>query len=90
MGTIKRSLTLIAMLAAFILVGAATLVWKTGYSIPEMDWNSDGETSLSEMWIAIDVGRRPTKQDGMDCQEYFNLKDGLPIRVYCPGSAANG
>ncbi|EGK70166.1 hypothetical protein METUNv1_03553 [Methyloversatilis universalis FAM5] len=88
MGKIKRSLAAIAVLAVLILVGVATLVWQTGYSISEMDWDSDGETSLAELWRAIDVGRRSAKRDGVYCQEFFNLKDGLPIRVDCPESTA--
>lgn len=88
MGEIRRSLGAIAVLGILTVVGVTVLVWKTGYSISEMDWDSDGETSLAEMWRAIDVGRRPTKHDGEDCHEFFNLKDGLPIRVDCPESAA--
>ena len=88
MGKIKRWLAAIAILAVLIVAGVATLVWKTGYSISDMDWNSDGETSVAEMWSAIDVGHRPVERDGIICQEFFNLKDGLPIRVDCPESVA--
>lgn len=84
MGTMKQSLVAIGVLAILLGLGIAILVWRTGYSVSEMDWDSDGETSLGEMWRSIDVGRRPTKKDGMECQEFYSLKDGLPIRIVCP------
>ncbi len=88
MGKIKLSLAAISMLAVLIMAGVVTLVWNTGYSISDMDWNSDGETSVAEMWRAIDVSNRPVERNGIVCQEFFSLKDGLPIRVDCPDSAA--
>lgn len=68
-------------------LGIAILVWRTGYSISEMDWDSDGETSLGEMWRSIDVGRRSTAKNGMECQEFYSLKSGLPVRIDCPNKS---
>jgi hypothetical protein len=88
-GKVKQSFTAIGILAASLAVGVSILVWRTGYSITEMDWNSDGRTTVGEIWRAVDVGHRITINDGMTCQEYFSLKDGLPIRVVCPDVSAN-
>jgi hypothetical protein len=50
----------------------------------DMDWNSDGRTSLAELARSLDVGVRPTSPDVRACREFFSLKDGLPMRVQCP------
>ena len=83
MGKMKQSMRAIGVLAVMIGLGVAILIWRTGYSIHEMDWDSDEQTSFAEMWRAIDVGRRSVQKEGVDCQEFFSLKDGLPIRVDC-------
>ncbi|MGN7919618.1 hypothetical protein [Lysobacter sp. 22409] len=54
-----------------------------GYSWSDMDWNRDGNTSLSEFLSAGDVGMRKTKRYDRDCKEYFSYKDGLPIKTVC-------
>lgn len=91
MGKMRKPLSALVLLALVIVLAVAALIRQTGYSVSEMDWNSDGETSVAEMWRAIDVGRRPTVQDGVECQEYFRFKDGLPVRIDCPkiGSPRN-
>ncbi len=84
MGKIGQLLVAVGLVLVMLGAGAAILVLRTGYSIQEMDWNSDGETTVSEMLRAIDIGRRTIKKNGLVCQEYFNFKDGLPVRVVCP------
>ncbi|WP_408950460.1 hypothetical protein [Lysobacter sp. Hz 25] len=54
-----------------------------GYSWSDMDWNRDGNTSLSEFLSAGDVGMRQTKRYDRDCKEYFSYKDRLPIKTVC-------
>ncbi|THF61970.1 hypothetical protein [Pseudothauera rhizosphaerae] len=84
MGKIGRFLIVVGLVLVMLGAGAGILVLRTGYSIQEMDWNSDGETTVSEMLRAIDIGRRSIRKDGLECQEYFSFKDGLPVRVVCP------
>lgn len=48
-----------------------------------MDWNQDGHTSLGEFLASGDVGRRPISVDGRNCSEFFDDKDGLPLKRVC-------
>jgi hypothetical protein len=84
MGKMKQSLIVLVALGVLIAGGMVTLILNAGYSIDEMDWDSDGRTTLTEMFRSIDVRRREVKRDGVECQEFYNLKDGLPVRVDCP------
>ena len=54
-----------------------------GYSWNEMDWNSDGSTSLREFILSSDIGKRPIEVEGKKCQEYFAYKDGLSVKTIC-------
>jgi len=58
--------------------------WKQGYSWTEMDWNQDGSTSIVELFMASDIGKRIITKDDKPCIEYFSFKDGLPIKTECP------
>jgi hypothetical protein len=40
-----------------------------GYSLEEMDWNNDGETSLNELLDASDIGKRTTIENNKTCTE---------------------
>lgn len=84
MGKMKQSLLAVVALGVLIAAGVVTLIWTTGYSIKEMDWNADGRITLAEMFLSIDVSHRPVKREGVECREFYNLKDGLPVRVDCP------
>ena len=79
----SAALSVTGVIVVSVLV-ASVLIWKTGYSIPQMDWDLDGNTSLSEMFDAIDIGHRSINNDEMICQEYFRLKDGIRVRLDCP------
>ena len=57
--------------------------WSQGYSWKEMDWNEDGNTSAWEFLAASDVGKRLIDKDGKHCDEFYAMKDGLPIKVVC-------
>lgn len=57
--------------------------FKTGYTLKEMDWNNSGMTSISEILFAGDVGKRKINIDTLDCVEFFDFKDGLPIKLIC-------
>jgi len=84
MGEIKRMVAVIVSLGFTASIGGALLIWRTGYSVAEMDWDANGRTSLAEMLNALDVGRRLTTRNGVVCKEYFDLKDGLLVRLDCP------
>lgn len=61
----------------------AVAAWRTGYSWADMDWNSDGTTSVREFFATNDVGRRPVTRQGRMCIEFFQLEDGRPLRITC-------
>ncbi len=67
--------------AYFVVRGISSL--HQGYSWKEMDWNQDGTTSISEFFLASDIGKRETTIDGKKCVEYFAYKDGLPVKINC-------
>ncbi len=62
------------------------------YSWREMDWNSDGSTSIVELLAASDTGKRSVDLLGQKCTEYFAFKDGLTVKTVCPDNsrASNG
>ena len=64
----------------------ACVSWKKGYSWKDMDWNQNGETSLTEFFQASDVGVRETQKEGKACMEYYDYKDGLQIKIVCSSS----
>lgn len=78
-----KIIAFIVAVSALSIVVIAFLIWNKGYLLSEMDWDADGKTSLSEMLDALNIGRRPIMKDGVQCQEFFRLKDGLPVRVDC-------
>jgi hypothetical protein len=48
-----------------------------------MDWNQDGETSVSEVILVIDVGKRYAIKNEGNSVEYFAYKDGLAVKDIC-------
>jgi len=54
-----------------------------GYSWAEMDWDSDGTTSISEFFASSDIGKRREVENGRGCIEYFAYKDGLAVKKVC-------
>jgi hypothetical protein len=85
--------TIIISIAAFIITILGFIVFffiqalNTGYTIKEMDWNNNGKTSISEIYESLDVGKRDVElNDTMKCIEYFDLKDGMPMKTICPGN----
>jgi len=57
--------------------------WGKGFPWEDMDWNQNGETSLAEFFRTTDVGVREIQKDGKTCKEYYDYKDGLPIKIVC-------
>ena len=76
--------SIVFIVFAIVGSGLATLVWRSGYSIAEMDWDGDGATSVSEMLKSVDIGSRLVVKGGVECIEYFQFKDGVALRVLCP------
>ncbi|MEC9406498.1 MAG: hypothetical protein VX549_04425 [Pseudomonadota bacterium] len=87
MGKVTR-MVLLVVSALAVLAGVwaafAAHAGMSRFAWTEMDWNSDGTTSLSELLQSADVGKRTIQQDGRECVEYFAFKDGLPTKVVCP------
>jgi hypothetical protein len=54
-----------------------------GYGWREMDWNSDGRTTLSEFLASADIAKRSVQRGQDVCWEYYALKDGFPVRTDC-------
>jgi hypothetical protein len=59
---------------------------RAGYSWDEMDWDSDGRTTVREFFATNGVGRRPITRGGRMCVEFFRLEDERPLKVTCPAS----
>lgn len=71
---------------AFIYVGALIVAnWMSDHSSADSDWNSDGKTTLFELFEGIDIGKRELVIQNLNCVEYFAYKDGLPIKTLCNG-----
>ncbi|MGE0117383.1 MAG: hypothetical protein AB7S71_04235 [Dongiaceae bacterium] len=79
---VRVLLTVAVVLAAFI-VWRVTPSLQQNYSWTEMDWNGDGATSIGEFLESADVGSREVNRSGIDCIEYFTMKDAVPIRLDC-------
>ncbi|BBE72860.1 hypothetical protein OHA_1_02459 [Pleomorphomonas sp. SM30] len=54
-----------------------------GYAWTEMDWNSDGATSISEFIASSDIGKLKTNDGERSCIEYYSYKDASTIRLDC-------
>ncbi len=65
----------------FVLVLIAAL--NQGYGRSEMDWNSDGATSISELFVSSDIGKRQTIIDDHVCDVYFAYKDARTVKQIC-------
>lgn len=72
---------LLAVLIHLVLWGSAVV--GQGYGWNEMDWNSDGRTSVIELLESADIGRREQLERGVTCIDYFSYKDGLSVRKWC-------
>ncbi|HEY5021722.1 MAG TPA: hypothetical protein VII30_04455 [Gemmatimonadaceae bacterium] len=78
-------------IAVLLLVGVLLIpALRSGYGWSERDWNRDGHTSISEFFHAADIRTRSVKQNGLNCLEYYQLKDGLPVRVDCAALRGGG
>jgi hypothetical protein len=54
-----------------------------GYQWSDMDWDSNGSTSIFDLLLAGDIGSRELNIDGKSCREYFFYKDARPIKTVC-------
>lgn len=74
----------IGVLVAVYLVFRSISSFRQGYSWHEMDWSQKGNTSISDFFAASDIGKREVIQEGRKCIEYYEYKDGLPVKTICP------
>ena len=76
----------VALLVIFFLWLGAIGFWSIakGYSLEEMDWDQNGSTSIQEIFMSSDIGKRNIKQSGKMCIEYFSFKDGMSVKIVCP------
>lgn len=72
----------LVVLEYFVLCGVASL--RQGYSWKEMDWQQRGSTSIADVFAASDIGKRDVVVNGKTCVEYYEYKDGLPVKTDCP------
>lgn len=56
---------------------------QKGYTWSEMDWNSDGSTSILEFFESSDIGKRTDTENGRNCVVYFAYKDGMTVKEKC-------
>jgi hypothetical protein len=78
----KAANAVLAALSVLILVKLYS-VYQRGYSWEEMDWNSDGVTSIFEVLESTDVETRKFEADGKVCTEYVASKDASIIKKNC-------
>ncbi|MCA9483213.1 MAG: hypothetical protein KC553_05720 [Nitrospina sp.] len=60
------------------------LVFNHPAPFRDMDWNGDGSVSILEIFQTNDLGFRTVQINQEECNEYFRLKDGLPVKIVCP------
>ena len=80
---LKIILSTLSIVACYIAV-LAYVSWRKGFSWEDMDWNQNGETSLTEFFKTSDVGVREIVKEVKACKEFYDYKDGLPIKIVCP------
>ena len=79
---LKFILFIMSILVCYITVHAYAS-WGKRFSWEDMDWNQNGETSLTEFFKASDVGVREIQKEDTVCKEFYDYKDGLPIKIIC-------
>lgn len=87
MGALRRLakvffITVMLMFTLYLMARCAASM-RQRYSWSEMDWSQKGSTSLSDFFMASDIGRRTITKEGGSCIEYYSYKDGLPVKVIC-------
>jgi hypothetical protein len=76
----KVGLILLALPIAVI----AMETFGKGVSWTEMDWNSDGRTSIGEFFDTIDYGTYREIINGTECRHVYYAKDGSTVKELCP------
>lgn len=93
MGRSTLTFTAFGKTAALVITGMFVGYWLVfGWLVvsgpllyAELDFNHDGSVSFSEADYAASYGKRTTAVENQQCTEYFANKDGLPLKVICPG-----
>lgn len=63
--------------------GIAYGVFSRDYKVEQMDWDQNGEVTLTEISQASDIDVRFVKVQGKLCKDYYFLKDGLTVKIEC-------
>jgi hypothetical protein len=69
-----------------IVVGGASylyLIWKSPLEFNEMDFDNNGFVTFSELYYASSYETRKITENGMNCIEYYALKDGFRLKLIC-------
>ena len=69
--------------STYVVVRIST-AFRNGHTLPEMDWNDNGYTSLFEIIYGSDVIRVDTKVGSKECVEFRRMKDTSTIKTVCP------
>ncbi|MGH6879517.1 hypothetical protein [Hypericibacter sp.] len=77
-------LTILGIIIGYPIFGIGMETLGKGLSLAEMDWNSDGRTTVGEFFDMMDVGVSRVEIDGKPCRDVYEMKDGQPIKTLCP------
>ncbi len=64
-------------------LGIGYSIFSKDFKIEQMDWDQNGDLTLTELLQASGIDVRPVKVEGKWCKDYFYLKDGLTVKVEC-------
>ena len=77
-------LTLMVLIPVSLYYGIrAGVVFSKGYSWQEMDWDSDGQTTIGEFYESSDVETQSVEKDTSSCTQYFSMKDASILKEKC-------
>lgn len=75
-------LVFLAVLMTLFVLRLYSVLAKS-YSIQEMDWNSDGTTTIAEFFYSSDIDMRSVTLEGKECRQYVAFKDAAVVRTDC-------
>lgn len=81
----KTLIALLGLLVMIFIVYGTVITYDvlSRFSFSELDFNENGTTSLSELFTAGDLGKRPVDVNNKGCIDYFYLKDGTSFKIKC-------
>lgn len=79
----SRAGKMVLMAVAIHVAWLAIFAFDSGLTWRDLDLDSSGFVSLSELRSADDLGTRAAYVDGRPCTEVYWLKDRRPVKVVC-------